>query len=88
MIGRASILLPLSGEVPLGRDPHRERPCDRDHLDGMSGEMRLLGVKLAPMARAHELDGVSYSRWPVETLSESVPYEGPRSGVVATSPQV
>jgi len=29
---------------------HREWPRDRDHLEGMSGEMRLLGVKLAPMA--------------------------------------
>jgi len=39
--------------------------------------MRLLGVKLTPMARAYELDGVSYGRWPVEALLESVPYEGP-----------
>jgi len=50
--------------------------------------MRLLGVKLKPIARAHELDGVSYVRWPVEALSESVPYEGPRGSMVATSPRV
>jgi len=50
--------------------------------------MCLFGVELTPMARAHELGGVSYGRWLVETLSESVPYEGPRSSVVATSPQV
>jgi len=50
--------------------------------------MCLLGVELAPMARAHELDGVSYGRWPVEALLESVPYDGPRSSMVATSPQV
>jgi len=30
--------------------PHREWPRDRDHLEGMSGEVRQLGIKLAPMA--------------------------------------
>jgi len=50
--------------------------------------MRLLGVKLTPMARAHELDGVSYGRWLVEALSESVPYEGPRGSMVTASPRV
>jgi len=50
--------------------------------------MRPLGVELAPMAQAHELDGVSYGRWPVEALLESIPYEGPRSSMVATSPRV
>ena len=40
------------------------------------------------VARVYELDGVSYGRWPVEALSESVPYEGPQSSVVATSPLV
>jgi len=50
--------------------------------------MLLLGVELAPMARAHELDGVSYGRWPVEALPESVAYEGPWSSVVATSSRV
>ena len=63
----------------------QQRPHDGDHLESMGGEVRLLGVKLTPMARTYELDGVSYSRWPVEALSESVPYEGPRSSVVATS---
>jgi len=50
--------------------------------------MHLLGIKLTPMARVYELDGVSYGRWPVEALSKSVPYEGPRSSMVATSPRV
>jgi len=48
--------------------------------------MHLFGVELAPMARAHEHDGISYGRWPVEALSENVPHEGPRGSVVATSP--
>ena len=50
--------------------------------------MRLLGIKSTSMARAHELDGVSYGRWPVEALLEGVPYKGPRSSKVATSPRV
>jgi len=50
--------------------------------------MRLFGIELAPMARAHELDGVSYGRWPVEALSKSIPYECPWSGMVTTSPRV
>jgi len=50
--------------------------------------MRLLGVELAPMARAYELDGITYGRWPEEALSESVPYEGPWSGMVTASPRV
>jgi len=54
----------------------------------MSGEMGLLGIELTPVARAHVLYSISYGRWPVEALSKSVPYEGSRSGVVATSPRV
>ena len=69
------------------RSPHHERPRDGDHLVSVGGKMRLLGIKLTPMVRAHELDGVSYGHWPVEALSESVPYEGPWSSVVATSPE-
>jgi len=30
--------------------PHREWPRDGDHLESMSGKMRLFGIKLAPMA--------------------------------------
>jgi len=50
--------------------------------------MGLLDIELTPMARANELYGVSYGRWPVEALSESVPYEGPWGSVVAASPRV
>jgi len=50
--------------------------------------MCLLGVELAPMARAHEFDGVRYGLWPVEALSESVPDEGPWSSMVVASPRV
>jgi len=61
---------------------------DGDHLESVGGQMCLLGVELATMARVHELDGVSYGRWPVEALSESIPYEGPWSDMVTTSPRV
>jgi len=50
--------------------------------------MGLLGIELTPMARAHEFYGISYGCWPVETLSEGVPYKGSWSSKVATSPKV
>jgi len=50
--------------------------------------MGLLGIELTPMARAHEFYGVGYGRWPVETLSEGVPYKGSWSSMVAASPRV
>ena len=50
--------------------------------------MGLLGIELAPVARAHELYGVSYGRWLVEALSESVTYEGLWSTMVAASSHV
>ena len=61
---------------------------NRDHLKSVGGQMRLLGVELAPMTGAYELDGVCYGRRPVEALSEGVHYEGPRSSMVAASPRV
>jgi len=48
----------------------------------------LLGIELAPVAGANELDGVSDGRWPVEALPEGISHEGPRSCMVATSPRV
>jgi len=54
----------------------------------MSGEMSLLGIELAPVAFADELDGISDDRWPVQALSEGVTNEGSWSRMVATSPQV
>jgi len=50
--------------------------------------MGLLGIELTPVARAYELYGVGYGRWPVETLSEGVPYKGSRIHMVAASPRV
>jgi hypothetical protein len=54
------------GEAPgrLSQGPddvqpsHGKRPCDRNHLEGVSREIGLAGVKLAPLAGAYDLDGV------------------------------
>ena len=67
--------------------PYRKWPRDGDHLESMSGKMGLLRIELKPVTRALELYGVSYGCWPLEALSESVPYEGPWSSMVATSPR-
>jgi hypothetical protein len=48
--------------------------------------MRLLGIELALVALADEVDGVNSSGWLVETLSESVSNMGPWCYVVAASP--
>ena len=50
--------------------------------------MGLLGIELTPMARTNEFYSVSYGRWPVETLSEGIPYKGFWSSMVAVSPRV
>ena len=68
--------------------PYYERPSDGDHLQSVSGEVGLLGIQLAPMARTNKLDGISYGRWPVEALSKGVANEGSGSRMVATSPRV
>ena len=54
----------------------------------MSWEVRLLGVELASMARADEVDGVCDGSWPVETLSQSVSNRGPWCCMVTMRPRV
>jgi hypothetical protein len=43
------------GRLSQGPDnvqpPHGKRPCDRDRMEGMSREIGLAGVELAPLAR-------------------------------------
>jgi hypothetical protein len=45
----------------------------------------LFGVKLAPLAGAYNLSGISYHSCPVETLFEGVSDEGLGRSVVPTS---
>ena len=50
--------------------------------------MRLSCIELTPLAGAYNPSGVGHCGWPVETLSESVSYEGPRRRMVTASPRV
>ena len=46
----------------------------------------MLSIVLAPFAGAYDLLGVGYYSGPVEALSECVPNQGSRRGVVTTDP--
>jgi hypothetical protein len=67
---------------------HSERPSHRYCLQGLSGQVHLSCVELAPSARAYNPSGVGHCGWPVETLSESVSHEGSRCCMVTTNPRV
>jgi hypothetical protein len=68
--------------------PHGKRPCDGDRLEGMSREVGLAGVKLAPFAGAHDLAGISNRGRPIEALAECVAHEGARHRVVVAHARV
>jgi hypothetical protein len=57
-------------------------------LEGVSWEIGLAGIELAPFAGAHDLDGVSNRGRPVEALAEYVADEGVRRRVVAAHARV
>jgi hypothetical protein len=61
---------------------------DRYRLQSLSGQVGLLCVELTPFAGADNSSGVGHRRWPVETLSESIPDKGSRRCVMAASPRV
>jgi hypothetical protein len=50
--------------------------------------VRLSGVELTPSAGAYKPSGVGHYGWPLETLLESVSYEGLRCCMVTASPRV
>jgi hypothetical protein len=50
--------------------------------------VRLSCVELTPLVGAYNPSGVDHRGWPVEALSEGVPDEGSRCGVVTASPRV
>ena len=68
--------------------PDHEGPCDEDHLECLGLEVSLSSVILASFAGAYDLPGVGYCSGPVEALSECVPYQGSRCGVVTADPTV
>jgi hypothetical protein len=54
----------------------------------MGGEVGLAGVELTPIARAHDLAGISDRSGPVEALTESIAHEGAWRRVVAAHARV
>jgi hypothetical protein len=68
--------------------PHGERPCDGYGLQGVSWEVGFACIKLAPLAGAHDLIGISNRGGPIESLAERVAHEGARHRVVATHTHV
>ena len=65
-----------------------EGPRDGDHLECLGLEVSLSSVVLAPFAGAYDLLGVGYCSGPVEALSECIPNQGSRHGVVTVDPTV
>ena len=63
-----------------------EGPCDGDHLECLGREVSLSSVVLAPFAGAYDLLGIGYYSGPVEALSECIPNQGSRRGMVTADP--
>jgi hypothetical protein len=57
-------------------------------MEGLSGQVCLPCIELTPSARAYNPSGIGHCDRPVETLSKSVSYEGPRRRMVTASPRV
>ena len=55
--------------------PHSKRPGDGYGLQSLSRQVGLPCVELTPFAGADNSSGVSYRRWPVEALPESISNE-------------
>jgi hypothetical protein len=67
---------------------HGKRPCDGNRLEGVSREVSLTSIELAPLAGAHDHIGVSNRGGPVKALVERVAHEGTQRRVVATHTRV
>jgi hypothetical protein len=52
-------------------------------LEGVSWEISLAGIELAPLAGAYDLVGISDCCGPIEALAERVAYEGAGRRMVA-----
>ena len=60
--------------------------CNGDHLECLGREVSLLSIVLAPFVGAYDLLGVGYYSGLVEALSECIPNQGSRHGVVTVDP--
>ena len=63
-----------------------ERPGDGDHLECLGREVSLSSIVLAPFAGAYDLLSIGYCSGLVEALSECIPNQGSRRGVVTADP--
>ena len=63
-------------------------PCDGDHLECLGQEVSLPSVVLAPFVGAYDPLSVGYCSGLVEALSERIPNQGSRRGVVTVDPTV
>ena len=66
--------------------PDHEGPHDGDHLECLGWEVSLPSLVLAPFAGVYDLFGVGYCSGLVEALSECVPNQGSRRGMVTADP--
>jgi hypothetical protein len=57
-------------------------------LQGVSQEISLVGIELAPLAGAYDLVGISDHGGPIKALVERIAHEGARCRVVATYTRV
>ena len=68
------------------KPPDHEGPHDGDHLESLGREVCLPSIVLAPFTGAYDLLGVGYYSGPVEALSEHIPNQGSRHGMVTVDP--
>jgi hypothetical protein len=73
---------PLEGPDQM-KPSNREWPCDRDGLECLGWQMGLSCIVLTPFVGAYNVHGINHRGWPVESLLESVPDEGPRRSMVS-----
>ena len=65
-----------------------EGPHDGDHLECLGREVSLPSIVLASFTGAYDLLSIGYCSRLVEALSECVPNQGSRHGMVTANPTV
>ena len=70
------------------KPPNHKWSCDGDHLECLGQEVSLSSIVLAPFIGVYDLLDVGYYNGLVEALSECVPNQGSRRGVVTVDPTV
>ena len=65
-----------------------EGPCDGDHPECLGQEVSLPSIVLTPFVGVYDLLDIGYYSGPVEALSECIPNQGSRRGMVTTDPKM